>query len=175
MADILRVVTLRETALLSMLMIGGLLTAMVEARAASQHFALKDLTWMTGDWQGEEGGTWIQEVWSPPRAGTMIGMFRMVSDGQPVFYEFMSVEMGSTGPILRIKHFNPGLQGWEDKDESVAFALKQTSANKAVFETEIDGQIEYLTYDREGDSLTVTLDKPAKSSRSVFRFQRAKP
>lgn len=147
----------------------------IPATASTEPASLTDLAWITGEWLGEEGDTTIQEIWTQPMAGTMIGMFRLISDGQPRFYEFMSIEMGDGGPVLRIKHFDPGLRGWEEQEESVIFTLKEASSSKAVFETELGGNPEFLTYEHIGDELTITLEKPAKESRSVFRFQKVHP
>lgn len=134
--------------------------------------SVADLAWIAGDWVGDSTDTWIQEIWTQPTSDTMIGMFRLIGDGQPRFYEFMSIELGDTGPVMRIKHFDPGLRGWEEKDESVIFELRESSTDRAVFESEVKGDPEFLTYERDGDALTVTLDKPASDSRSVFRLRR---
>lgn len=145
------------------------------ALASTESTSLADLAWIAGEWLGEEGDTTIQEIWTQPLADTMIGMFRLTSDGEPRFYEFMSIEMGDAGPVLRIKHFDPDLRGWEEKEESVIFILKEASSGKAIFETELAGNPEFLTYERAGEELTITLEKPAKKSSSVFRFQRVRP
>ena len=143
--------------------------------AAKAPKALTDLAWIAGDWVGDQGGAWIQEMWSQPEGDTMMGMFRLVQDGQLVFTEFMSIEQADGDPVLRIKHFDPGLLGWEEKQESMIFELKELTPGKVVFETEMEGHPEYLTYERNGDTLVVTLEKPAKDSRSQFRFRRADP
>jgi hypothetical protein len=53
----------------------------------------------------------------------MMGMYRLVRDGKPVFYELLTV-VGENGTlILRLKHFNPDLTGWEEKGETVDFPL----------------------------------------------------
>lgn len=145
------------------------------AVASTESTTLTDLAWIAGEWLGEEGDTTVQEIWTQPLAGTMIGMFRLTSDGEPRFYEFMSIEMGDGGPVLRIKHFDPDLRGWEEREESVIFTLKEASSGKAIFETELAGNPEFLTYERAGEELTITLEKPAKKSSSVFRFKRIRP
>lgn len=136
---------------------------------------LADLAWIAGDWVGEEGDTRIEEIWSKPDGGAMMGMFRLVQNDQPVFYEFMAIELTDGGPVMKIKHFNPDFVGWEEKQESVVLELKELTSRKAVFEAERDGNPEFLTYERTGDALVLTLEKPAKDSRSEFRFKRAEP
>lgn len=137
--------------------------------------SLTELSWIAGEWLGDEGDTRIQEIWSQPDGGAMIGMFRLVQNDQPVFYEFMAIELTDGGPVMKIKHFNPDFVGWEEKQESVVLELKELTSRKAVFEAERDGNPEFLTYERTGDALVLTLEKPAKDSRSEFRFKRAEP
>ena len=132
---------------------------------------LTDLAWIAGDWVGGEDGTSIQEQWSAPEGNNMMGMFRLVQEGKVVFYEFMSIEQEDHGPVLRIKHFNPGLVGWEEKADSVVFELQEIGDHKAVFETLKDENPERLVYERHQDELVITLEKPAKGTRTPFRYQ----
>jgi len=92
-----------------------------------------DLQWFTGNWVGSHGEDQIEEYWSPPAAGTMMGMFRWIHEGRVRFYELLTIERESIGLVLRIKHFNPGLVGWEEKDESKEFVLVQHNGHEAVF------------------------------------------
>lgn len=101
-----------------------------------------DFAWLEGHWQAEALGGDAEEIWSPPAAGTMVGMFRLIQDGKAAFYEiFTLTEEGST-VILRLKHFHPDLKGWEEKDETVDFPLVAFDDGQAFF----DG----LTYQRLG-------------------------
>ncbi|HET6381407.1 MAG TPA: DUF6265 family protein [candidate division Zixibacteria bacterium] len=74
-----------------------------------------DLAWLTGRWLGGDGADRLEEVWIAPHAGTLPGMFRWHRNGQPRFYELMSVEPEGSGLVCRIKHFDPGLRGWQEK------------------------------------------------------------
>ena len=142
------------------------------AVAQATQVTVADMSWIAGEWVGGEDGTLIEEHWSEPAGDNMMGMFRMLQGDKVVFYEFMSIEGGATGPVLRIKHFHPALKGWEEKDESVVFDLVEHTESRAVFATEIDGDPEQLVFERTGDQLVITLIKPAKDSRSEFRYQR---
>jgi hypothetical protein len=113
-----------------------------------------ELSWMAGCWRGELDGALIEEIWSTPQAGHMLGMFRMLREGQPLFYELMAIEGGDGGPALRLKHFDPGLVGWERRKQAMDFALVESEAGAwARFE----GQGESLLYRREGPGLVVEL------------------
>lgn len=117
----------------------------------------------------------MQEQWSAPQGNDMMGMFRLIQGGKVVFYEFMTFARESSGLTLRIKHFDPGLVGWEEKDESIVFDLEKIGDNRAVFATEKDGEPERLIFERHLDVLVVTLEKPAKGTRTPFRYQLRKP
>ena len=54
--------------------------------------AAGDVAWMAGRWVGEYDGDRIEEWWSEPHAGMLLGMFRWHRDGEPRFYELMSME-----------------------------------------------------------------------------------
>ena len=57
-----------------------------ENTAASEgSTSVADLAWIAGEWVGDSGDTWIQEIWTQPTADTMIGMFRLIGDGQTDF------------------------------------------------------------------------------------------
>lgn len=96
--------------------------------------SIHDLAWLAGHWRGEFLAGVADEVWAPPSAGSMMGMFRLVQDSAVVFYELMTiVEEGGT-LVLKLKHFNPDLSGWEEKDDHVAFSLVRLGERAAYFE-----------------------------------------
>jgi hypothetical protein len=74
---------------------------------------LADLQFIAGHGVGELDGGVIEEVWSAPRGDSMMGMFAFTKEGRARFYEFLLIERTASGPVLRLKHFNPGLIGWE--------------------------------------------------------------
>ena len=82
-----------------------------------------DLAWLAGIWVGEGLGGTIEETWSAPDGGAMIGYFRLVKDGKPVFYEILTLLEVEGRVELRLKHLNPDMTGWEDKKDFVTFKL----------------------------------------------------
>jgi hypothetical protein len=115
-----------------------------------------DLAWLAGTWTGARGGEPIEEHWSEPAAGSIMGMFRWQRDGAILFYEFMAIEQAGETVSLRIKHFYPGLKGWEEKNESAEFVLVQLSANEAVFRQLNRDNPPWLIYRREAEDRLVT-------------------
>lgn len=108
------------------------------------------LAWLSGRWVGADGPNRLEEVWTAPEAGMLLGMFRWLRDGAPRFYELMSVEPEVTGLVFRIKHFDPGLKGWEEKDDAVTLDLVACSEDGAVFLKR--GERRWMVYRREAET-----------------------
>lgn len=104
---------------------------------------VSDLAWMAGTWTGEGLGGQIDEVWSEPAGGAMVGYFRLVTDGKPVFYEILTLLEVEGTVEMRLKHVNPDMTGWEEKDGFVTFRLVKLDPSGVAF----DG----LTFRRLGD------------------------
>lgn len=114
-----------------------------------------DLQWFTGLWIGDADELTIEEHWSAARGEVFMGMFRMLREARPAFYEFMTLAIEGDEIILRIKHFNPGLQGWETQDESVIFVLVGLEAGKAIFYQRNVPNSKWMIYQKEGSDLFV--------------------
>jgi hypothetical protein len=95
---------------------------------------IKDLKFMSGKWvtSGEWGD--MEENWSEPFGNSMMCSYRCVKNGKVVFYEFIVIEQQPTGPVMKLRHFNPGLIAWEDKDKPYEYPLMYLDENIARFE-----------------------------------------
>ena len=112
----------------------------------SQPYTLEDLGFMVGHWEGGGENVAIEEIWSRPSGDNMMGMFRYVQEDKGVFYEMMLIEQTDDGPVLRIKHFNAGLIGWEEKAEVHSFPLVSVDETEALFEqVDQSKKIRYIT------------------------------
>ncbi len=90
---------------------------------------LEQLDWLVGQWVGEGiQGAPAMESWLPPSGGTMVGTFVQqtpAKDGASaiMFTEHMYLMQESDTLVLRLKHFNADLTGWEEKDDMLTFRL----------------------------------------------------
>ncbi len=100
---------------------------------ASKKATIADAAWLAGNWRGTGLGGFSEETWSAPEAGIMVGTYRLVKDGKPVFYEMMWLLETEGTLILRLKHFNPDLTGWEEKDKSVDFKFVKKDDKRLYF------------------------------------------
>ena len=132
---------------------------------------LADIAWLEGHWVGDGLGGVSEETWSPPRAGVMMGTYRLVKDGKAVFYEFLLLTEENGTLAMKLKHFNPDFSGWEEKAAFVTFKLVAIEPRAVHF----DG----LSYVREGeDELRIYLllrDKDGTVREELFTMRRARP
>jgi len=128
---------------------------------------------MMGLWQADWNGGMGEEHWSPPSGDSMVGTFHFVRDGKGRFYELMLIEQTTHGPVLRLKHFNAGLIGWEDKTQVYSFPLIECRQGMAIFE--LENKKSRLTYSRTSkETLSVVLDEPSNDSKlhsENFKFR----
>jgi hypothetical protein len=124
------------------------------------------LAWMTGSWSGLLDGELVDEHWSAPAGGMMMGMFRWLKNERVYYYELLVIEPASNGLVLRLKHFDSGLNGWEEKGMAVAYPLVHASEREATFERGgsfrstrfvyrrvSDNELLVTTHDRKGDGI----------------------
>jgi hypothetical protein len=121
---------------------------------------LSDLGWMQGAWHGEGLGGQIEEHWTAPSGGTMVGAFRLVSDGKSGVIEYLMITEEPERIVYRFKHFRPDYGTWE-KEQPLEFTLISATPDEAIFHSEVPDQHSprRLTYRLSGgDSLLVVVE-----------------
>jgi hypothetical protein len=108
-------------------------TLKLQEGAPRQPARVSDLAWLAGRWVGDGLGGRVEETWSEPDAGSMVGYFRLVKDGKPVFYEIMTLLEAEGSVEMRLKHVNPDMTGWEEKADFVTFKLVKQDQTGAYF------------------------------------------
>lgn len=94
---------------------------------------ISEVAWIAGHWKGEAFGGRFEETWNPPFGGSMMGMFKLVNKDSIGFYELLTIVEHEGSLLLRLKHFDKKLVGWEEKDKSIEFPLLRVSKTEAVF------------------------------------------
>lgn len=100
-------------------------TRVIPEGHASPVASLDRLGWLVGQWTGEGiGGAPAHESWLPPSGDTMVGTF-VQEDGKGGirFTEHLYLQEDGETLVLRLKHFNADLTGWEEKDDMLTFRL----------------------------------------------------
>ena len=145
-----------------------ILAAVPLAGAEAPKATLADMQWLQGRWCGSALGGFVEEIWSEPRGGTMMGMFRLVKGDEPVFYEFLHVVEAGGTLALRLKHFNRDLTGWEEKAQVREFKLLAIKDGVYSFEG--------MDFHPSKDTLKVVLqigNKDGSTRTEVFTYTRS--
>lgn len=106
--------------------------------------SLADMAWMSGCWQGRQGNAVIEEIWSRPSGGSMLGLGRTVRGNRTVSFEFMQFRE-ENGSLV----FQPQPGG----GPRVSFPLKDAFGGKATFENLQHDFPQRVTYERKGKAL----------------------
>ncbi|BCS32369.1 hypothetical protein TBR22_A15790 [Luteitalea sp. TBR-22] len=146
-------------------------TVKLAAGAQPPQATISDVAWLEGRWAGSALGGETEEIWSGPKAGAMMGMYRLVREGKVVFYEMQALVEEGGSLVLRLKHFHANLAGWEEKATTVDFPLVALR----------DGvvQFEGMSMHRDGaDKLIVYLAIQARDGtvrEETFRYTKVRP
>jgi hypothetical protein len=103
---------------------------------------LDQLAWMVGSWSAENGGTVVEEHWTPARGGTMLAVGRTTRGDRTVFYEFLRIEQT---PEAITYHAAP-----KGRSPATPFKMIEMSEGKVVFENPQHDFPVRITYWREG-------------------------
>jgi hypothetical protein len=154
------------------------------AQGSAPAASLQDLSWLAGHWVGTTAsGQHIEEMWMPARDGLMIGSFRWELGQGRWLFEFMSLDTGTAAapaPLtFRLKHFDRGFRGREDKAVSTTLLPKEVSTSRVLFEMKEGDRIVRLTYTYSApDRLLVVFDETAPGETAAhieFPFRRERP
>jgi hypothetical protein len=105
-----------------------------DSTATPPRATLHDVQWLAGHWRGPSLGGTSEEIWAAPFGGSMLGSYKLVRGDSVVFYEILSLVEEDASLVLRLKHFDAGLAGWEEKGEVVRFPLVRITPDAAYFE-----------------------------------------
>jgi hypothetical protein len=109
-------------------------TFRLPADASRPAARITDLEWLAGRWEGEGLGGTVEEVWSAPGGGAMVGYFRLIQNGKPAFYEIMTLIETGGSVEMRLKHVNPDMTGWEEKADFLTFRLVRHDSSGVYFD-----------------------------------------
>ena len=139
-----------------------------EEGMTSPSATLKNIEWLSGHWKGEAFGGIAEEIWSPPMGNNMMFSFRLVSEGKVSFYEFGHILETDGTLILQLKHYDPNLMGWEEKDETIDFPLVKVEADKLYFD---DFSIERIS-DKEINMYVMIGEADGSENEVQFNYHR---
>ena len=120
------------------------------ATAAAAAASLEPLAFMAGCFRGEAGdGAILEERWSAPRDGMMLGTSQYTKEGRTLFFELSRVE-GRDGKVTLWPQ--PGGK------PTVGFTLARATAGEAVFENLSHDFPRRLVYKKSDQGLAIHLE-----------------
>jgi Domain of unknown function (DUF6265) len=135
--------------------------------SAAETTALSDLSWITGDWQTPAGGrAQIEEHWTQPAGGSMMGVSRTVAGDKTVEFEYLRIEQRPDG-IYYVAHPKARCPGTD-------FKLTRASATEAVFENPQHDFPKRIIYRKTDEGLTASIDGGEGTKAMAFPFRKMK-
>lgn len=132
--------------------------------AAAPAADVESLAWMSGAWISETDEGWVEELWTEPRGGMILGTNRSGEGATATGFEFLRIETDADGTISY--KASPGGQA------PIAFRLVSSGPNEAVFENPAHDYPTRIVYRRDGDSLVATVSGPQDSNKLSWTFRR---
>lgn len=137
------------------------------ALPAPARATMGDVAWLAGAWvgtRGTAGTTSIEERWSPPLGGAMLGVSRTVSRGSMVAFEFLRVVERDGGLVYVAQ---PG------GAPPTEFVLTELAGTRAVFENPRHDFPQRIVYERSADGrLSASVGHARGGRPQRFEFQR---
>lgn len=113
--------------------------------AVATKTTLANFSWLAGRWQGAWGPRVAEQVWMPPKGGTMVGTFQLTEKGNTLVIELFSLSEQPNGIELHLRHFTKSLAAWE-KTGPATLTLSQDASNDFVFENPAGGQPKRIVF-----------------------------
>ncbi len=135
--------------------------------AQSESFKLETLAWLAGDWGMERGRMQVDEHWTRPAGGSMLGMGRTIANGRTVFYEYLRIETRGSD-IFYVAHPKA-------KSPGTDFKLVKLSDTEAVFENPTHDFPKRILYRKNPDGMLtarVEGDGSEKEKPQEFQYRR---
>jgi hypothetical protein len=100
---------------------------------------LSDLAWLEGRWRADWGPRIAEQVWMAPKAGMMLGDFRVIENDKVLVIELFTLVEKSGGINFYFRHFTPELVPWE-KSDGTLLKLATADAKRFDFENPTNGR-----------------------------------
>ena len=137
-------------------------TAAVPAAAP----ALEDLAWLAGHWVAQEGGVRMEELWTEPGGGMMLGLHRDVELGADQLLGFEYLRIVADGAGIRYLASPDGAR-------PTAFTLRSLEGSQVTFENPSHDFPRRVTYRRDGSTLTAWVEDSSGRRGLQWRWELA--
>ena len=146
------------------LMIVWSASASREIRRSGTALRISELAWLSGDWQTAPGGrARIEEHWTVPAGGTMIGMGRTVVGDKTAEFEFLRIEQRGDD-IYYVANPNANCPQTD-------FKLTRLAGQEVIFENPAHDYPKRVMYRKNSDgSLVASIDAGEGTKSQSFSY-----
>ncbi len=115
---------------------------------------LSDFAWLEGRWRGDWGPRVAEQVWMAPKAGMVLGDFRLIENDKVLVVEFFTLVEKPGDINFYFRHFTPELVPWE-KSDATLLKLATADPKKSEFENPVNGKPKRVVFSRlDADTYT---------------------
>jgi hypothetical protein len=140
---------------------------MADVGRAQKPATLADLSWMTGCWETRQKDSIVEEIWSKPGGGSMLGLGRTVKNGRTVSFEFMQFREDH-GTLVFLPQPHGG--------ERVSFPLQESVRGRLTFENKTHDFPQRVNYQRKNKQLVASIEGTyqGKPEREEYAMKRVR-
>ncbi|QUT04128.1 hypothetical protein KFK14_13350 [Sphingobium phenoxybenzoativorans] len=133
--------------------------------AGAQETASALPAWIAGGWTGAQGDEWVEEYWTPPRAGLMLGGGRAGKGETLSSWEAMRIARSANGMLT--------FYAMPEGKAAVAFPMVDQSERSITFQNSRHDYPQRIRYWREGDRLMAEISLADGSQVKSWSYTRA--
>jgi uncharacterized protein DUF6265 len=134
---------------------------LLHTHALSQTAGVQRLAWLQGCWRIDAANRIVEEQWSAPRGGTLLGTSRTVRDGKTIEHEFVIVREAADGRLAY--EVSPSGR------PVTVFTSISLDESAVVFENLQHDFPQRVAYQRKSDDLLAWIEGPAKNAPGQLR------
>ena len=113
---------------------------------SEDHVKLRDLSWLTGSWDGQIGPAVLEENWSLPRAGTIASLVRQTGPEGMGMVEMVYIEEAGGTLDLYIQQWDRGFKSRTPGAQKMT--MSEITENSVTFKAVDEGGLAQLKYSR---------------------------
>ena len=111
-----------------------------------ESISVEELSWLTGNWEGQINGNILEETWLPPRAGTIVALVRSSNESGTNFVEIIIIKEINGTLELQLQLFENSLLPINSQPHR--FELTKIEENYISFKGVTSGAHKTLSYER---------------------------
>ena len=132
---------------------------------SAQPTGIQRAAWLQGCWEASLPARTVEEMWTRPRSGSMLGASRTIRDGKLTEYELV---------VLREQGDQLAYVAHPSGQAPATFLSTRTTSTELVFENPAHDFPQQIGYRRDGDSLLAWISgsQNGKTRRAEFPYKR---